>query len=126
MRRSLRTRRGIHPRSPRRCHRDSHPEVAPYTSAATRGHHIQPDHSPGRVSGPLKGISALLLRSLRATPPPGFPRGDDLAARLPLTPSDPTLTGRMLTTLQASLHAADRPVAPPKGAFDTGLRRRAS
>ena len=40
-------------------------------------------------------------------------------ARLPLFP--PFRAGR-ITTLQASLHAADRPVAPPYRAFDTGLR----
>ena len=41
------------------------------------------------------------------------------AARLPLLP--PSRAGP-LTTLQASLDAADRPVAPPHRAFDTGLR----
>ena len=30
-----------------------------------------------------------------------------------------------MTTRQASLHATDRPVAPPSRAFDTALRRRA-
>src|SRR6266487_2982502 len=41
------------------------------------------------------------------------------AARLPLPP--PSQAGP-LTTLQTSLHAADRSVAPPTRAFDTGLR----
>jgi hypothetical protein len=40
------------------------------------------------------------------------------AARLLLTPRN----GGPLTTRQASLNAADRQVAPPNGAFDTGLR----
>ena len=43
------------------------------------------------------------------------------AARLPLLP--PT-RARPLTTLQTSRNAADRPVAPPNRAFDTGLRPR--
>src|SRR3954468_17549865 len=41
------------------------------------------------------------------------------AARLPLLP--PSRAGP-LTTLQTSRDAADRPVAPPCRAFDTGLR----
>src|SRR3954463_2583007 len=41
------------------------------------------------------------------------------AARLPLLP--PFRAGP-LTTLQTSRNAADRPVAPPCRAFDTGLR----
>src|SRR3954470_15884410 len=41
------------------------------------------------------------------------------AARLPLLP--PSRAGP-LTTLQTSRDAADRPVAPPRRAFDTGLR----
>jgi hypothetical protein len=40
------------------------------------------------------------------------------AARLLLTPRN----GGPLTTRQASPNAADRQVAPPNGAFDTGLR----
>ena len=40
------------------------------------------------------------------------------AARLLLTPPE----GGLLTTRQVSLDAADRLVAPPKGAFDAGLR----
>jgi hypothetical protein len=40
------------------------------------------------------------------------------AARLLLTPRN----GGPLTTRQASRNAADRQVAPPNGAFDTGLR----
>ena len=43
------------------------------------------------------------------------------AARHCLVP----LTGVSLTRLQDSLHAAGWTVAPPKGAFDTALRRRA-
>jgi hypothetical protein len=43
------------------------------------------------------------------------------AARLPLPPPS---RARPLTTLQASRHAADRPVAPPYRAFDAGLRPR--
>jgi hypothetical protein len=43
------------------------------------------------------------------------------AARLPLLPPS---RARPLTTLQASRHAADRPVAPPYRAFDAGLRPR--
>jgi hypothetical protein len=43
------------------------------------------------------------------------------AARLPLLP--PSQAGP-LTTLQASLHATDRPVAPPYRAFDAALRHR--
>ena len=39
-------------------------------------------------------------------------------------PSVPTLTGRLLTALQASLHAADRPVAHPPRGLNTPLRRR--
>ena len=41
------------------------------------------------------------------------------AARLPLLPPS---QARPLTTLQASLHAADRSVAPPERASDAGLR----
>ena len=44
------------------------------------------------------------------------------AARLPLLPPS---RAEPLTTLQASLNAADRPVAPPCRAFDAALRRRA-
>jgi hypothetical protein len=36
----------------------------------------------------------------------------------------PTTRAGPLTTPQASRHATDRSVAPPEGAFDTGLRRR--
>jgi hypothetical protein len=43
------------------------------------------------------------------------------AARLPLLPPS---QARPLTTLQTSLNAADRPVAPPDRAFDAGLRPR--
>jgi hypothetical protein len=43
------------------------------------------------------------------------------AARLPLLPPS---WARPLTTLLASRHAADRPVAPPYKAFDAGLRPR--
>jgi len=43
------------------------------------------------------------------------------AARLPLLPPS---RARPLTTLQASRHAADRPVAPPYRAFDAGHRPR--
>src|SRR5919199_608887 len=42
------------------------------------------------------------------------------AARLPLVPFRGALTGR-----QDSLHATDRPVAPPNGACDVPLRRQA-
>src|SRR3954463_7188692 len=41
------------------------------------------------------------------------------AARLPLLPPS---RARPLTTLQTSRDAAERPVAPPCRAFDTGLR----
>src|SRR5215218_10713204 len=43
------------------------------------------------------------------------------AARHPLVP----LAGARLTRLQDSRHAAGWPVAPPNGAFDAALRRRA-
>ena len=43
-----------------------------------------------------------------------------IRARLSLFPP----FGGTFTTRQASLHATDRPIAPPSRAFDTGLRRR--
>jgi hypothetical protein len=57
-----------------------------------------------------------------AAPPGSSPRpwpSVISAARLPLLPPS---RARPLTTLQASLHAADRPVAPPEGASDAGFR----
>ena len=41
--------------------------------------------------------------------------------RNPSAPSDLTLTAGMLTTLQASRHAADRPVAPPQRLLTRGF-----
>jgi hypothetical protein len=42
-------------------------------------------------------------------------------ARLPLAPAN----GASVTRRQDSHHVTDRPIAPPKGAFDTGLRHQA-
>ena len=62
-----------------------------------------PRASPVTADQPMQGV---VRGALRAEPE------RTLAARLPLTP--PSRVG-MLTTLQASLHAADRPVAPQEG-----------
>src|SRR5215218_6423329 len=64
--------------------------------------------TPGGTSG---------LRSRLYTPSVAF--AVTIAARLLLVPAH---RRGPLTTRQASLHATDRSVAPPRGAFDAGLR----
>ena len=87
-----------------------------FPQAPGRGGPPQFPPSPSERSTPPTPGSSSGLRSRLFAPSVAFTLKD--GARLSLVPREAgTLTAR-----QASLDAADRSVAPPKGAFDAGLR----
>jgi hypothetical protein len=109
------------------------------------GHHPLPGSSP--VIGPARsgdlpqdhrageGLPSSRRHHHERSAPltPGSPSGLHLQALHPFhglrrekrgsaLPCSPTRRRARLTTRQASLHATDRSLAPPNGAFDAGLR----
>ena len=108
---------------------DEFPDSDRPSGGSTPGPHLRSTLRPADRAGPPQFPSSLSERSTPHTPEGSWRlQFQDLHRVHGLhrdysgsAPSAPTLRAGPLTTLQASLHAADRPVAPPKGLSTLGF-----